>query len=65
MTNGSNIVTIRDIDVPFLADRVKWSIAAIPAMIILTLLDSLLGALMAEVLGVFGLDFLGTPTSPH
>jgi hypothetical protein len=38
---------------------------AIPAMIILTVLDSLLGALMAEVLGVFGLDFLGTSTSPH
>jgi hypothetical protein len=44
---------------------VKWSIAAIPAMIILTLLVSLLGALMAEVLGLFGLDFSGTPTSPH
>ena len=68
MTNGSNIVTIRDIDVPFwriVLILVKWSIAAIPAMIILTLLDSLLGALMAEVLGVFGLDFLGTSTSPH
>jgi len=58
MTNGSNIVTIRDIDVPFwriVLILVKWSIAAIPAMIILTVLDSLLGALMAEVLGVFGL----------
>jgi hypothetical protein len=39
-TNGSNIVAIRDIDVPFwriVLILVKWSIAAIPAMIILTL----------------------------
>jgi hypothetical protein len=68
MADGSNLVTIRDIDVPFwriVLILVKWSIAAIPAMIILTLLVSLLGALMAEVLGLFGLDFSGTPTSPH
>jgi len=44
---------------------VKWSIAAIPAMIILTLLVSFLGSLMAEVLGLFGLDFSRTPASPH
>jgi hypothetical protein len=65
MADGSNLVTIRDIDVPFwriVLILVKWSIAA---MIILTLLVSLLGALMAEVLGLFGLDFSGTPTSPH
>ena len=68
MADGSNLVTIRDIDVPFwriVLIPVKWSIAAIPAMIILTLVVSLLGALMAEVLGLFGLDFSGTPTSPH
>ena len=68
MADGSNLVTIRDIDVPFwriVLIPVKWSIAAIPAMIILTLLVSLLGALMAKVLGLFGLDFSGTPTSPH
>jgi hypothetical protein len=50
-------MTIRDIDVPFwriVLILVKWSIAAIPAMIILTLLVSFLGALMAEVLGLFG-----------
>jgi hypothetical protein len=61
-------VTIRDIDVPFwriVLILVKRSIAAIPAMIILTLLVSLLGAPMAEVLGVFGLDFSGTLASPH
>ena len=38
MTDGSNLVTIRDIDVPFwriVMILVKWSIASIPAMIIL------------------------------
>jgi ABC-type sugar transport system permease subunit len=56
MTNGSNIVAIRDIDVPFwriVLILVKWSIAAIPAMIILTLLVAILGALIS-----------GTPASP-
>ena len=67
MTNGSNIVAIRDIDVPFwriVLILVKWSIAAIPAMIILTLLVAILGALIAEVFGFHGLDFSGTPASP-
>ena len=67
MTNGSNLVTIRDIDVPFwriVLILVKWSIAAIPAMIILTLLVAILGALIAEVFGFLGLDFSGTPASP-
>jgi len=61
-------MTIRDIDVPFwriVLILVKWSIAAIPAMIILTLLVSFRGALMAEVLGLFGLGRSRTPTSPH
>ena len=39
MTNGAaNLVTIRDIDVPFwriVMIMIKWSIAAIPATIIL------------------------------
>ena len=39
MTNGAgNLVTIRDIDVPFwriVMILVKWSIASIPAMIVL------------------------------
>ena len=41
MTDGSNIVTIRDIDVPFwriVMILIKWSIAAIPAMIIVGIL---------------------------
>jgi len=67
MTDGSNIVTIRDIDVPFwriVLILVKWAIASIPAMIILALLVAILGALMAEVLGFLGLDLSGVPASP-
>ncbi len=40
MTDGSNPVTIRDIDVPFwriVLILIKWSLAAIPASIILVL----------------------------
>jgi hypothetical protein len=43
---------------------VKWAIAAIPAMIILTLLVAILGALFAELLGFLGLDLSGVPASP-
>ena len=67
MTDGSNIVTIRDIDVPFkriILILVKWAIASISAMIILTLLVAILGALLAEVLGFLGLDLSGVPASP-
>ena len=67
MTDGSNVVTIRDIDVPFwriVLILVKWAIAAIPAMIILTLLVAILGALFAELLGFLGLDLSGVPASP-
>ena len=62
-----NLVTLRDIDVPFwriVMILVKWSIASIPAMIILTLLVAILGALFAELLGFLGLDLSGVPASP-
>ena len=65
MTNGSNLVTIRDIDVPvwrIVLILVKWSIAAIPAMVILALLIAIIGALMSAVLGLFGLT--GVPVQP-
>jgi hypothetical protein len=64
MANGSNIITIRDIDVPFwiVLILVKWSIPAIPAMIILTLLVAIIGAIMTAVLGRFGLT--GVPVQP-
>mgnify|MGYP003542440612 CR=1 FL=1 len=49
MTNGAaNLVTIRDIDVPFwriVIIMIKWSIAAIPATIILVLIWLLFAAL--------------------
>ena len=51
MADSSNIVTIRDIDVPFwriVMILVKWSIASIPAMIILMLLLALIGAIVGR-----------------
>ena len=53
MTDGiGNLVTIRDIDVPFwriVMILVKWSIASIPAMIILMLLASLIAAIVGMI----------------
>ena len=61
MTNGSNLVTIRDIDVPFwriVMILVKWSIASIPAMIILgilvTLVSFLVGGLTMSIIDLLG-----------
>ena len=65
MTNVFNLVTIREIDVSFwriVLILVKWSIAATPAMIILTLLVAIIGALTSAVLGLFGLT--GAPMQP-
>jgi ABC-type sugar transport system permease subunit len=67
MTDGSNIVTIRDIDVPFwriVMILVKWSIASIPAMIILMLLLALVGAAVGGVLSLIGLQIPEIPTAP-
>ena len=55
MTNGAgNLVTIRDIDVPFwriVMIMIKWSIAAIPATIILVAIWVLVGGLFAALFG--------------
>jgi hypothetical protein len=55
MTNGAgNLVTIRDIDVPFwriVLIMIKWSIAAIPATIILVLIWGLTMVLFAALFG--------------
>jgi len=55
MTNGTaSLVTIRDIDVPFwriVMIMIKWSIAAIPATIILVLIWVLTMALFAALFG--------------
>ena len=52
-----NPVTIRDIDVPFwriVMILVKWSIASIPAMIILVLLFALVTAIVGIILAALG-----------
>ena len=61
MAESSNIVAIRDIDVPFwriVMILVKWSIASIPAMIILgilvTLISFLVGGLTMGIIDLFG-----------
>jgi len=64
-----NSVTLSDIDVPFrriVMILVKWSIASIPAMIILMLLAVVISALMAGLLGVVGVHMpeMHTPPTP-
>ena len=61
MADGSNLVTIRDIDVPFwriVMILVKWSIASIPAMIILailvTVVSFVVSGLTIGILDLFG-----------
>jgi hypothetical protein len=60
------MVTLRDIDVPFwriVMILVKWSIAAIPAMIILTLLAGLIMSVLFAILAAIGLHMpMHTPT---
>jgi len=59
MTDGSNPVTIRDIDVPFwriVTILVKWSIASIPAMIILAILVTVVSfAVSGLTIGILNL----------
>jgi hypothetical protein len=67
MADSSNIVTIRDIDVPFwriVMILVKWSIASIPAMIILMLLLALIGAIVGGALSLIGIEIPEVPTPP-
>lgn len=67
MADSSNIVTIRDIDVPFwriVMILVKWSIASIPAMIILVLLLALIGAIVGGALSLIGIEIPEVPTPP-
>lgn len=63
MTDGSNIVTIRDIDVPFfriVTILIKWSIAAIPAAIIVAIVYALIFFLFGAIgIGVF--EWSGVP----
>ncbi len=73
MADGSNLVTIRDIDVPFfrmVSILIKWSIASIPAIIIAAILYALLfaliGGIVGSVVGVINslLQALGVPIPP-
>ncbi|MGB6949372.1 MAG: hypothetical protein WBD76_10090 [Methyloceanibacter sp.] len=64
MTEG-NLVTIRDIDIPFwrvVMILVKWSIASIPAMIILMILASLIAAIVGIILAAIGVHIPAPPT---
>ena len=65
MADGN--MTIHDIDVPFwriVTILVKWSIAAIPAMIILTILAALFAVIAAGILDLAGLVLRPDPLSP-
>jgi hypothetical protein len=67
MAEGANPVTIRDIDVPFwriVTILVKWSIASIPAMIILAILITVVSFLVSAFT-ITVLDLLGfSPEMP-
>ncbi len=65
MADGN--MTIRDIDVPFwriVTILVKWSIASIPAMIVLMTLAALFGIIVAGILGLAGFEMPPHPMSP-
>ena len=65
MADGNT--TIRDIDVPFwriVTILVKWSIASIPAMIVLIILAALFGAIVTGILGLVGISMPPHPMSP-
>ena len=63
MADGANPITIRDIDVPFwriVTILIKWSIAAIPAAIIVMFIYGALAALLGGLfIGIF--ELLGVP----
>jgi hypothetical protein len=66
MADG-NQITIRDIDVPFwriVTILVKWSVAAIPAMIIFSILAVLFAVIAAGILDLAGLALRPHPLSP-
>ena len=63
MPDGSNLVTIRDIDVPFwriVLILIKWSIAAIPAAIIVGIVYAATLLLLGAI-GVSVVDWVGVP----
>jgi hypothetical protein len=71
MTDSAEPITIRNIDIPFwriVAILIKWSIAAIPAMIVIAVLYTLIfgilggvGVVLVEVLGFDVSEMVPTP----
>ena len=71
MTDSAEPITIRNIDIPFwriVAILIKWSIAAIPAMIVIAVLFTLIfgilggvGVVLVEVLGFDVSEMVPTP----
>ncbi|MBQ0817608.1 MAG: hypothetical protein ACERIE_08220 [Methyloceanibacter sp.] len=71
MTDSAEPITIRNIDIPFwriVAILIKWSIAAIPAMIVIAVLYTLIfgilggvGVVLVEVLGLDVSEMVPTP----
>jgi len=69
MNDGSNIVTIRDIDVPLwriVLILIKWSIAAIPAAIIVAIICAVVFSLLGRlgILQGLGVVIPEVPTPP-
>ncbi len=65
MTAGAEPITIRNIDIPFwriVAILIKWSIAAIPAMIVVAILYTLIFSILVFV-GLVGGELLGVDVS--
>ena len=63
MADGSNLVTIRDIDVPFfriVLILIKWSIAAIPAAIIVAIIYGMIFFLLGAI-GISVFEWSGVP----
>ena len=63
MADGSNLLTIRDIDIPFfriVLILIKWSIAAIPAAIIVAIVYGLIFALLGAI-GLSVFEWSGVP----
>jgi len=62
MTDSPEPITIRNIDIPFwriVAILIKWSIAAIPAMIVIAVLSTLIFGIL--VLGLDVSEMVPTP----
>lgn len=65
MTDSAEPITIRNIDIPFwriVAILIKWSVAAIPVMIVVAILYTLIFSILVFV-GLVGGELLGVDVS--